>query len=558
MMPVAVRVALVVFGAAVLAHVPAAYAAGEPVTLDVVVTDAKSRPVQDLRPADFELTDSGELRAVDTVRLQSGGNRIIGIFLDEFHVQAGEPTTRARNALLTFVDTQLREGDLVAIVKPLDPLHAIAFTQDRSVIRQVIEAFEGHAGDYTPRSEFERNFMSRDPKTAAPARAQVVSAALQALARRLGERTDGRKALIFVSEGFRPAQPRAIVYAANRNRVAIHPVDPDPASNDYDAMLRALADQTGGYASVNDADVAPALTQVTNDLDHHFIVTFKTKEPEDGRFHPVQVRVKRTGAQTRARSGYWTVDAALAASAAKAAGTPPMLPFRPSHSSPFIRPWVGMSRGADGLTQVTVTWEPGVAPPRNQRVAAITVKATSGEGKVLFEHRLGPGDGERAAFDAPPGFIAIEMSIQGSSGSALDTDYRAVSVPNFHVTKPTFATPQVLRTRTARQFADVSQNPDAIPSAARIFSRTERLLVRVPAYSAGETSPVVTARLLNRRGSTMRELPSVTAPLPPGVVQFDLPLASLAPEEYRIELAAANPTEPRDEVKEILAFRVTY
>ena len=177
--------------------------ADEPVTLDVVVTDAKSRPVKNLQPGDLELTDAGEARVVETVQLQAGGGRIIGIFLDEFHVRAGDATIRARAALTHLVDTLLRDGDMVALVKPLDPLHAITFTQDRALIRQVIAAFEGHAGDYTPRTEFERNFMSRDPKTAEATRAQVVSAALQSLAQRLGEQ-HGRKALIFVSEGFRP------------------------------------------------------------------------------------------------------------------------------------------------------------------------------------------------------------------------------------------------------------------------------------------------------------------------------------------------------------------
>lgn len=535
-----------------------AYTADEPITLDVVVTDTRARPVKDLTPADFELTDSGEPRAIDAVQVQSSGSRVFGILLDEFHVHAGDATMRARHALLHFVDTQLRNDDTVAIVKPLDPLHAIAFTQDRSVIRQVINAFEGHAADYTPRSEFERNFMSRDPKTAESTRAQVVSAALQALARRLGEQQSGRKALVFVSEGFRPAQPRAIVYAANRSRVAVHPVDPDPEASDYDSMLRSLAEQTGGYASVNETDLAPALTQVTADLDYYFTVTFKMQGPEDGRFHPVQVRVKRTGAQTRSRSGYWASNAALVATTAKANAPGITLPFRPSHSSPYITPWIGMSRSTDGLTRVTVTWEPGIVPPRNQRVVAIALKALSGDGKTLFESRIGPGDGDRAAFDAPPGFVAVELAIQSSNGTPLDTDYRSISVPDLQVSKPTFATPQVLRTRTARQFADVSQDANASPSASRAFSRTERLLVRIPAYAAGDTLPVVSARLLNRRGIPMRELQPVTAPLEPGVVQFDLPLASLAPDEYRVEIAAANATEPRDEVKETVTFRVTH
>jgi VWFA-related protein len=532
-------------------------AADETITFDVVVTDAKARPIADLRPADFELIDSGETRPVDAVTLQPAGPRVFGILLDEFHVRAGSATDRAKAALLKFVDTQLRDADSIAIVKPLDPLHAIAFTQDRALIRQLIEGFEGHAGDYTPRTEFERNFMSRDPKTAEPVRAQVVSAALQALTRRLADEQEGRKALIFISEGFRPEQPRSIVNAANRNRVAIYPIDPGPDAGDSDAMLQALAVQTSGYASLNDADLTPALAQVTSDLDHHFIVTFTSQAPEDGRFRPVEIRVKRNGAQARTRAGYWTVDAELAAAVARAVAPRSTLPFRPSYSSPYIRPWIGMSRGDGRLTRVTITWEPGRTPPRNQRVVAIVMKATAGDGKVIFEQVIGPGDGDRATFEAPPGFVAVEMGIRTSSGAVLDTDYRALSVPNLQVTKPTFGTPQLLRTRTARQFAEVSQDPNASPTASRSFSRTERLLVRVPAYAAGETQPVISARLLNRRGITMRELQRVEGPLARSVAQFDLPLASLAPDEYRLELDAANPTEPREAVKEILLFRVT-
>lgn len=533
-----------------------AYAKDDPITLDVVVTDATSQPIKDLRPADLELSDAGETRTVDAVRLQAGGGRVIGIFLDEFHVRAGDATVRARAALTRLVD-DLRDEDMVALVKPLDPLHAITFTQDRALIRTVIAAFDGHAGDYTPRSEFERNFMSRNPKTAEATRAQVVSAALQSLARRLGDQQQARKALIFVSEGFRPPQPRAIVYAANRNGVALYPLDPNPEEADDEAMLRSIAEQTGGAASINDTDLAPALARAVADLDHYFVLSFPPSGPADGSFHSVQVRVKRPGAQARSRSGYWAPDARVAAAAARAAAVRTALPFRASRSSPYIRPWIGMSRGPNGLTNVTVTWESGATPPRNQRVASILVKATANDGTVLFEDRIGTGDVDRAIFNAPPGYVALEMAIQSSSGAELDTDYRGISVPNLQVTRPTFATPQLLRTRTARDFVEMSQKLDIVPIAARTFSRTERLLVRVPAYGPGNGSPIVTARLLNRRGIPMRQLQVVDAPLPPGTLQFDLPLASLAPDEYRIELTAANATGPRDEAKELIPFRVT-
>jgi VWFA-related protein len=530
-------------------------AAEDLVTLDVVVTDAKSRPIKDLKPADLELSDAGETRAVDAVRLQAGGGRVIGIFLDEFHVRAGEPTNRARAALTQLVGT-LRDEDMVALVKPLDPLHAITFTHDRALIRKVIAEFDGHAGDYTPRSEFERNFMSRNPRTAEGTRAQVVSAALQSLARRLGDRPQPRKALIFVSEGFRPMQPRAITYAANRNGVAVYPLDPNPDASDHESLLQSIADQTGGAASINDDDLAPALARAIADLDHYFVLSFPPSGAADGSFHSVQVRVKRPGAQTRSRSGYWAPDARAAAAAARAAAVRTALPFRASRSSPYIRPWIGMSRGPDGLTSVTVTWESGAAPPRNQRVSSILVKATANDGTVLFEDRVGAGDVDRAMFNAPPGYMALEMAIQSSSGAELDTDYRAISVPNLKVVRPTFATPQLLRTRTARDFAEMSQKIDIVPVASRTFSRTERLLIRVPAYGPGTTPPVVTARLLNRKGIPMRQLQVVDAPLPPGTLQFDLPLASLAPDEYGIELSASNATGPRDEAKELIAIRV--
>jgi hypothetical protein len=203
-----------------------------------------------------------------------------------------------------------------------------------------------------------------------------------------------------------------------------------------------------------------------------------------------------------------------------------------------------------------VAWEPGEAPPRNQRLASITVKAMGSDGRVLFQNRIAPGDRGRAEFDAAPGYAALEMTIQSSTGATLDTDYRGLAIPNLQVAKPTFATPQLLRTRTARGFAELSADAEALPVASRTFSRTERLLVRIPVYGPGDTIPEVTATLLNRRGNPMRKLQAVPAELPPGMVQFDLPLASLAPDEYRVELVAGNTQGSRDETREMLVFRV--
>ena len=50
-------------------------------------------------------------------------------------------------------------------------------------------------------------------------------------------------------------------------------------------------------------------------------------------------------------------------------------------------------------------------------------------------------------------------------------------------------TPAVLRARTAREFQQLRTDADAVPIAAREFSRIEHLLIRVPAYGPGGTTP---------------------------------------------------------------------
>src|SRR5437660_1359199 len=402
-----------------------------PIRLDAIVTDRKDRPIRDLSASDFEIRDNGDPRPIDSATLESGREgRLIAIFLDDYHVQSGENTTRARAALAQFVDAELRPNDLVAVMKPLDSLNAIQVTRDRGALRSAIDAFEGRKGDYAPRTPFEESFMSRAPSSADASRAQVVSSALQALALRIGGMREGRKTIVLVSEGFTPSLPRgsdrltgslrAVVYAANRYGVAIYPIDPREAADTSDAgratsSLQTLADETGGEATINRTDLTAGMKQAARDLDDYYELTYRAAGAGDGKFHQVEVRVKRPDALIRMRSGYW------------------------SASPEMLRP---------------------------------------------------------AAGPAP----------------------RAVTVP----TRAPHA--------TAR--------PHAAPAAALEVSRTALLRLRVPVCGPDEATPTVTATLLNPVGTPMRSLSEVPAQLPAGLVQFDLPLASLAPNEYRVEVVA--------------------
>ena len=96
-------------------------------------------------------------------------------------------------------------------------------------------------------------------------------------------------------------------------------------------------------------------------------------------------------------------------------------------------------------------------------------------------------------------------------------------------------TPALFRARTAREFQQLRTATDVVPLAGREFSRIEHLLIRVPTYGPGGTTPTLRARLLNRAGQPMNDLQVEPSP-GPGEQQIDLPLAALPPGEYVVEI----------------------
>ena len=69
--------------------------------------------------------------------------------------------------------------------------------------------------------------------------------------------------------------------------------------------LRELAEQTGGIASVNTNNVTPAFDRITDANSRYYVLGYyPPNHPRDGRFHKIEVRVKRPGLRVEARRGY--------------------------------------------------------------------------------------------------------------------------------------------------------------------------------------------------------------------------------------------------------------
>ena len=397
---------------------------------------------------------------------------------------------------------------------------------------------------------------------------------------------------------------RQVYDIANRNNTAIYALDPRGlAPFEFDInegvgdtrvdaaslritqdTLRTLADETDGRAIVNQNDLDKGLRQIVSDSSVYYLIGYNSSQaPQDGKFHEIKVKIKRPGVQVRHRKGYWALTAEETARALAPPTPAPPKDFetalasitpRPAAQAEAVRTWLGTSRGENGKTRITFVWEPAPPPPgvRRDEAARVSVTAMAPDGSAYFRGRVpdvtmastaplqaaGTAGGGPVArgpaqvvFEAPPGPMQLRYSIENASGGVIDTDIREVAVPDLTAPQVQLSTPTVLRARTVREFRDIAADPHAVPSASREFRRTDRLVIRFDAYVLAGT-PEVTAKLLNRGGQAMLDIPVSTQAAGAGY-QVDMPLASMAPAEYLVEITAKGEA---GDAKQLIAFRL--
>ena len=597
------------------AATPAPDPAPRTVRLEAIATDKLGTPITNLRAEDFSVLVDGVAQKLDGVEWRSNappavgpvappdeikddadearaarerGTRVVGIYLDEYHVSAGESAERVRHAVSRFID-ELRPSDLLAVMRPLDHLTEIRFTRDRTAARAAVSSFTGRHHDYTPRSAFEDQYLGRSPSAVRAARAQIVISGLRALATRMGDLNVGLGGIVLLSEGFTADVPRArerrlpdlqgLVRASSRFRVLLYAFDPgavapplaDADATEVDAavessaFLQSLARQTGGDALPAGQDLSPALQRVSRDLDSYYVLTFTAPHANDGRFHPVQVTASRRDAHVRARSGYWAPLQSELRAAARV-NLPALLPTRALRRSPFIDSWLGLTVEPGGSRRIIFTWMPSPTrtPARGKppaRPDVVALKVTTPAGAVLFDGEVAAARAgastlrpDSAVFQATSGRLQFDLTILQADGSKLDVGSLDFDIPNVRGANPVILPPQLLSAASAREFRDIKADANAAPLPGREFRRTEHLLLRIPTFEPAGNAVQVSAKLINRVGAVLIEL----APMPDEaghtLTQFDLPLARFAPGEYSIEVAARSDAGT---ARELIRFRIT-
>src|SRR5581483_7977511 len=287
--------------------------------------------------------------------------RVIAFVVDDLGLSF-ESTYYAREALKKFVNTQMQDGDLVAIIRTGRGLGALQqFTNDKRILLAAIEKLV-----WNPQS---RNMMPRfgsvdnggDPDNQGDDRIEDFRetvftvgtlGALNFVVRGMHE-LPGRKLAVLVSDGFPLFKKngdnelvlqrlRRLVDLANRSSVVIYSLDaeglltlaPSAADNmggirgqqmaeqlsrasqslfDSQEGLAFLARETGGLAFFNSNDLNLGLQKALHDNQSYYLLGFDPDDAQfNGRFHSIKVRLKRSGLAVRTRSGFFGVPEAEA------------------------------------------------------------------------------------------------------------------------------------------------------------------------------------------------------------------------------------------------------
>lgn len=561
------------------------------VRVDVTVLDKKGTPLTNLTRDDFELLEDGQPQSIETIKLieasgQPSGDRaddmsleirspahaaqeaarddvrVFVVFWDEYHIGQMVPAMRARDALTNFVQTAFGPTDLVAVMDQLTPTDSIRLTRDRRVLADQVHQMKGRLGVYVPpRSPMEEAQLSQG--SIEILRSQVTASAVESTIEYLGSIKEGRKSILLVSQtmgqvGYGQEDTMnwldSTIREANANNVSIYSLDPRGLDMNlrHSDVLISLAENTGGKQYSNNYPAESLKEIVRNSSAFYLLGYVSAKNPADGKFHKISVKVKRPGVDVKARTGYFAPSAAAIDAAAKKAEenrAPPEITkaLAPLVSDPNIPAsgdlWAGAKPGADGAPSITAVWTPR---PGVKGSPSGWLHATGDDGHVYFD---GPIE-DRVTFSAAAGTLHVRHQVVETDGSRSDRQESTLDVPDFRATGVAMTNPVLYHARTPLELRALLAAADPTPFAGRQFDRTDRVLIRFAVTGAGAADATVTAHLLSKTGAALAALPIKTAP---SGYELDLPLGSIAHGEYVISFEASHGA---DQAKQLLSFRV--
>jgi len=306
----------------------------ELINVTVTVTDSNGRFVPGLRKEDFVVYEDGKPQTVthfDSERVPVS----LGLVLDTSGSMSGEKIATAKSAVERFLHRLLDESDEVFLYQFESSATLVQdWTTDRQAVSRALDRLRARGGTalYDAAAEAVPLAQSGAQRKKAvviisdgnDTSSQIDAAAVQQLIREtevlvyaIGIDSDGGGGR---SRPGTPAwrQPARIPVPSpfpGRRPPVMQPqpparTSPSRASRAEDGVdedtLRSITDDSGGRTEIiRDArDLGPATAGIADELSRQYFLGYSSPAPKDGRWHSIEVRLKRGNHHVRARKGY--------------------------------------------------------------------------------------------------------------------------------------------------------------------------------------------------------------------------------------------------------------
>jgi len=311
------------------------------INVTATVTDAQGHFVSGLTAADFEIYEDGKLQQIS----QFESERVpvsLGIALDTSGSMHGERIAAAQSAVNRFLYDLLGEQDEVFLYRfDSKPQLVRGWTEDRRAVGRALGSISAGGGTamYDTVAEAMPLFQSgtrrkkalvvisdgndTSSRTDVPALRQRIRET-EVLVYAIGIDASGSSTKSYAtaaSSGSSSAPPKSVPIPAafpgapiiktpvNNNPPSGGRPSPGPHMNserlNVDA-LRSLTDDSGGRTEVivSARDLEPATASIASELSRQYFLGYSTPAAKDGRWHDIEVRVKKGAYTIRARKGF--------------------------------------------------------------------------------------------------------------------------------------------------------------------------------------------------------------------------------------------------------------
>ena len=501
--------------------------------------------------------------------------RIYVMVVDDLHTYFGR-TPRVRAAARQFIQQHLGANDLMAVVHTAGPSDASQeFTSSKRLLLAAVDRTLGRKLDSATVTKTEEYFRTQglrrqtgdsltDPVDAERQNnARQSLTALKNIAEWFSTVRGRRKAILFVSEGIDyditdfantgasmiMDATRETLAAAARGNVSIYGIDPRGLTGLADqsievgsfpddtslglgnqsiqqelrlsqSSLRELSDNTGGFAVVNKDDFSTAFDRIVRDNSAYYAMAYYPPSDKAGKFHKIEVRIRRPDLRVRARQGYVTpkpassVKGKSTAAAANTLMTPKLrevldspLPVSGLAMKVFATAFKGVAPNASVLLGVELRGGDLRLDPTDK--VAVTYAVVDVEGKIRggstdsLAMTLRPDTKSRVLasglrllkrVDLPPGRYQVRFAAHDPGGGNAGSVVADLEVPDF--AKLPFSMSGVALT-SATTAAEPTVRPDESlqqvlpgpPVAARTFPQGDELALFVEVYDNDAGKP---------------------------------------------------------------------